>query len=254
MRPDDQARGYVICSEHRSGSTFLCELLSSTGVLGYPDEFFRDPMFDLQLERDPALLQDILQRASTPNKVFGIKVFSNQFDITSRLRWAELPGLTFIHLERRDLLGQAISYVKALQTGRYLPGETARGKPNYDRKAIDRHLRRMSDGQLRWRRYFARNGIDPLWLVYEEMIADPEAALAAVADRMGVNVPKKLDTSAVNLVPLRDEISEAWRIRFIEESRDLNYLDMRLGRSRVWLRRLARNCRYSYQLAAKAHR
>src|ERR1700728_2975844 len=31
---------YLICSTQRSGSTYLCELLASTGVAGCPEEFF----------------------------------------------------------------------------------------------------------------------------------------------------------------------------------------------------------------------
>jgi LPS sulfotransferase NodH len=36
-RPD---RAYVVCSTQRSGSTYLCSLLASTGVAGNPQEFF----------------------------------------------------------------------------------------------------------------------------------------------------------------------------------------------------------------------
>jgi LPS sulfotransferase NodH len=37
QRPD---RAYVVCSTQRSGSTYLCNLLASTGVAGNPQEFF----------------------------------------------------------------------------------------------------------------------------------------------------------------------------------------------------------------------
>ncbi|TPL71848.1 hypothetical protein FJ941_28635 [Mesorhizobium sp. B2-3-13] len=33
-------RGYSICTSPRSGSNFLCQHLSSTGVLGHPLEYF----------------------------------------------------------------------------------------------------------------------------------------------------------------------------------------------------------------------
>jgi LPS sulfotransferase NodH len=36
-RPD---RAYLVCSTQRSGSTYLCRLLASTGVAGNPQEFF----------------------------------------------------------------------------------------------------------------------------------------------------------------------------------------------------------------------
>ena len=34
------ARAYIVCSTQRSGSTFLCQLLASTGVAGIPQEYF----------------------------------------------------------------------------------------------------------------------------------------------------------------------------------------------------------------------
>lgn len=33
-------RSYLVCSTQRSGSTYLCQLLASTGVAGCPEEFF----------------------------------------------------------------------------------------------------------------------------------------------------------------------------------------------------------------------
>jgi LPS sulfotransferase NodH len=33
-------RAYIVCSTQRSGSTYLCELLASTGVAGNPQEYF----------------------------------------------------------------------------------------------------------------------------------------------------------------------------------------------------------------------
>jgi len=33
-------RAYIVCSTQRSGSTFLCQLLASTGVAGIPQEYF----------------------------------------------------------------------------------------------------------------------------------------------------------------------------------------------------------------------
>jgi LPS sulfotransferase NodH len=31
---------YLVCATPRTGSNFLCEVLSSTGVAGYPGEYF----------------------------------------------------------------------------------------------------------------------------------------------------------------------------------------------------------------------
>ncbi|HEX4738377.1 MAG TPA: Stf0 family sulfotransferase [Allosphingosinicella sp.] len=238
-------RGYVICSEHRSGSTLLCQLLRSTGKLGQPREYFSDNLVALQVERDAGALDALRERASTPNGVYGLKVFTQQFDGTMKSRWPErLPRLHFVHLSRRDLLGQAISYVRALQTDQFQSYEHAHREPTYDRHAIAGHIARLADNDARWRRYFARNGLSPLWLTYEALSADPAAAVAAVARHIGLDEAVQADASLVEVRVQRDLVSEEWRARFVAESRDLSFLDNRYGQARVWLRRFARDLRY----------
>jgi LPS sulfotransferase NodH len=240
-----ERKGYVICGDHRSGSTYLCQLLASTGMLGRPKEFFSDPFVAIEIERDPAALDRLLDTASTPNGIYGLKVFTQQFDVTMKSGWPwRLPGLHFVYLQRRDLLGQAMSFVRSIQTDRFRSTEEARAEPHYDSVAIAGHLARLADNEARWRRYFARNGLDPLWLTYEDLDTDPAAAVAAVAAHVGCGEPGMPDTSRVTVAVQRDEASEEWRRRFVSECGDLSFLDNRHGQWRVWLRRLARDLRY----------
>jgi trehalose 2-sulfotransferase len=237
-------RGYVICSEHRSGSTLLCELLKSTGQLGNPDEFFRDTIFSARFERRPEFLENVLDQATTPNGIYGLKVFSQQFDVTCARRWAEeLPDLRYVYLERRDLLGQAISLVRARQTEQYSATAKARRAERYDGRAIKRQLGRIAEGYLRWRRFFARNGIVPVWLSYEELIDDHLSAVLAVARAVEIELTADVVVRA-ELRRQQDQLTSIWRERFISEYSDTGYLDHPLGLGRIRLRRFARDVRY----------
>jgi LPS sulfotransferase NodH len=232
--------GYVICSEPRSGTSFLGELLESTGALGHPLEFFSWPAVRAEVRRDPERgLARMVERASTPNGIYGLKLFSYQFDVMTGSGWAErLPGLRFVHMERRDLLGQAISYLRAIQTGQYRSTGTPRRPATYDRSAIAAQIAAFATNQARWRRYFARNAIEPLWLVYEEVAADPAAAVAAVARHVGLADAPEPDAGGRALAVQRDALSDEWRRRFAAEAADLTYLDAgRFGRLRRRLRR-----------------
>jgi LPS sulfotransferase NodH len=241
-------KGYAICSEHRSGSTFLCQLLASTGVLGRPEEYFSDNLFARAIERDPRALDALAVRAATPNGIYGLKLFTQQFDATMKSRWPErLPDLRWISLQRRDLLGQAISFVRTIQTDRYRSTEPERAQPRYDAAAIAGHLARLADNEARWRRYFAQNGLQPLWLSYEEVVADPAAAVAAVAGHVGLEEAVRPDMAQVAVGVQRDALSEEWRAQFVAEAGDLSRLDHRQGQWRVWLRRFARDLRYFRQ-------
>src|SRR3954452_15582546 len=102
-------RGYAICTSPRSGSNLLCQILSSTGVLGHPLEYFNtsgrraytDPAFP---EHPTEQIRWILTKGATPNGVYGVKLFAFQHDqIAKHVDWTEaLPRLEYIYLERND--------------------------------------------------------------------------------------------------------------------------------------------------------
>src|SRR6202011_3239873 len=82
----ERLRGYAICTVARSGSNWLCRLLSSTDVLGKPMEYFNGR--GLRLFTDPAYPDDpaeqlarVLSAGATPNGVYGLKVFAWLVDL-----------------------------------------------------------------------------------------------------------------------------------------------------------------------------
>src|SRR5262245_19531486 len=120
-------RGYAICTAPRAGSNFLGQVLASTHVLGRPLEYF-NTLARRAIERDPTYPDDpreqierILTAGATSNGVYGLKIFAYQHDkISTKVHWSEaLPRLQLVHLKRRDLLGQAISWCRAEQTSQY---------------------------------------------------------------------------------------------------------------------------------------
>jgi len=223
-------RGYAICTERRSGSVFLCRLLRSTGVLGLPNEFFdantiRGGGELPDYPTDPeAQVGQIPTVAATPNGVYGLKLFSHEFDLTKSTRWTErLPGLSFIYLERRDLLGQALSHVRAQQTQQWVSFRPAQAEPVYDAARINEVLALLARAQARWRYYFARNGIPVLHLVYEHIVQAPQETVEAVGRLIGLSETPKVDLDQLgDLAIQRDALSEEWRARFVAEARDLS--------------------------------
>ena len=239
MKDDDSARGYVICSEPRSGSEFLCSVLSSTGMLGKPNEYFsKRPNRALFAGSKAEGVADLLRRCSSANCVYGFKIFSYQFDLTERIGWASsLRGLRFVSLEREDLLGQAISFVRARQTesfGAFIP-EAA--PPHYDGRAIRRELHRLAVAQARWKAYFARNGLRPVRLSYEAVVADPQAAANAIAGCLELPASAAVNMSEVRHRQQRDDLSCEWRERFLAGHGNLDTLDKLNGRLRPALRK-----------------
>lgn len=228
MTDDGHLRtGYAICGEARSGSSFLRRLIRSTGLLGDPWEFFSDRASARKVLRNPIpRLTELRERASTPNGVYGLKVFSAHFDMVVGAKWAErLPNLHFVHLVRRDLLGQAISLARALQTGQYKPDAARQAEPHFDARAISDCLARIAYGQARWECWFARNALAPLRLAYEDVVADPQRTIDALAAHIGLAHRPHLDPAQIDLQIQRDLASEAWRRLYLDEAVDPTYLD-----------------------------
>ena len=224
-------RGYAICTVARSGSTWLAEVLGRTGVLGRPAEYFStdfqrgtaDP--DYPADR-AAQVRLVLTAGATPNGVYGFKMFPMNLDDVSRhISWTEaFPDLRFVHLSRRDVLGQALSRVRAFQTRRWRSTLPEQAVPVYDGAAILDALRLTVRQDARWTVYFARNGIAPLRLVYEDALDAVAATVASVADLVGLEAPPA-SVADIGLAVQRDALTEVWRARFLSEYRDRDALD-----------------------------
>jgi LPS sulfotransferase NodH len=220
----------AVCSNPRSGSTYLIFLLESTGVLGKPYEWLRGDGGSAHWDyadypRDSeGQLEIMLRDGVTPNGVCSLKMFPEHFDTRTDSRWAErMPGLKYVHLVRQDLLGQAISLSLARQTDSYAFWMPAQREPIYDREHIRRCMDFIATGDARWRLFFANNQITPLTITYEELAASPQATIDRIAALMNVETAT-IDQGAFNTTVQRNALNEAWRERFVRDQGDLSSL------------------------------
>lgn len=97
-------------------------------------------------------------------------------------------------LGREDKLRQAISWWRADASGQYaLPGgAVAAAPPAFDPVAIGRLVRYAEACEAGWRNWFAANSIEPLEIVYEDLIKDPDKAVRDVAHFLDVTLPLRL--------------------------------------------------------------
>jgi len=230
---DPANRGYAICTSGRSGSNLLCQYLSSTGVLGNPLEYFNGSGRRLlgypEYPDDPSQqIEWILTAGATPNGVYGLKIFPAQVELIEKsIRWtALLPGLKFVLLKRRDILGQALSAVRAMQTEQWRSSMPARGPAVYDGAQIYERLQFTVRDYARWDIFFARKAVAPTIIVYEDLLADPQSAVDQIADLFGLRGQARAAGERVDLKIQRDTTTEEWRARFLDEYRDRKALDL----------------------------
>ena len=218
---------YLICTTPRSGSNLLCEALAETGVAGKPGEFFwRDfqPAWSKEWAvSDPSdYLHKAIDHGSTANGVFGAKLMiyggyiEDVVDVIQRLpehkgadvSVAELfarafPNLHYVWLTRRNKLRQAVSHVRATQTGVWVkdkqPGDSLTKGPEFDFDALDRAVQETVMQEAAWQELMSGAGISPLVVVYEDFVISIRETVKSILQFLGVSTPSELNLSGMKM-------------------------------------------------------
>ncbi|MBE1282985.1 MAG: sulfotransferase [Rhodobacteraceae bacterium] len=248
-------RAFVICTSPRSGSTMLCKLLQETGVAGCPGSHFHRTSLQAWLDSYnlhassygsekqalTAIFAAAIAKGSGNTGTFGLRLQQHSLSFflqklavlypepsgdQARLNAAFGPSL-FIHLTRENKLEQAISRLKAEQTGLWhrnadgseLERLSAPRQPIYDAAAITAHVKDLTEADLNWNIWFTKQGIQPLRITYDELSDAPTRVLAGVLKALGQD-----PAIAQNITPptakLSDEVSREWAHRFRAENNE----------------------------------
>lgn len=195
--------GYVIASTPRCGSMLLCDLLHATGRFGVPTEYFHQQAMIAPLARRLGLtlpvgmgtyVPAVMRRRTTANGVFGAKMhFHQAWGVIEQPAFRRyLAGNRFVWLKRRDVMAQAISLAIAMRTNEWfrLRGSAAERddapQPVQIGPLFDALGRVRAENEF-WGVFFRTNRIKPLELVYEDVLENPAAAIAAIGDLLGVD-------------------------------------------------------------------
>ena len=221
MRLPRRTRGYVICATPRSGSNLLSQLLSSTGVLGHPREYFnavgRRKYDDPDYPDDPRLqLRQVLTTGATRNRVYAAKLHAFQLaPLLDRCDpFAELPRVRAIRQRRDDVLGQALSWTRAQQTSQHRAGDVPEGVATYERAQVDASADFLARENAWWDDYLARVDVPVLDVRYEDVEADPQREVDRVAEFLGVS-SAPVRPELVDVTRQRDAVTAAWRGRYL---------------------------------------
>jgi LPS sulfotransferase NodH len=238
-------RSYLICATPRTGSYLLCDALIATGIAGRPTEYFS---IGYEQHWSPvwgttdyaSYLRYVVATTTTPNGVFGAKTHPWQFDYFARkaagrapVNYAErpavlaewFPNLGYVWLRRRNKLHQAISYAKSIETNVWWDAEAPPApydepKPEalqFDFELITQSVARLVEEEDMWRRYFAAIGEKPLVIDYEDLFADPEAALVSVLDLLELDLPDSYTAPAPRFRRQADETTLEWEALYRRE-------------------------------------
>jgi trehalose 2-sulfotransferase len=236
-------RNYIIATTPRTGSYLLCEGLNATGVAGYPQEYASPD--DITTWKDFYGFSTHIEYffnfpnlCRTPNKVFGAKLMWLQFialgcdarhylhsdrstpDIIRTL----VGPIHIVRLVRRDILRQAISWIRAQTTGIWSQKEDDFAAfentncPDYDASVLQVAIEKIHDQNRSWDAALSLFEASILNIAYEDLAMDYQGTVSRVLDFLELpqvnNLPKPL------LKKQSDEITEEWVKR---ASHDLNF-------------------------------
>ncbi|MDH6218357.1 aminoglycoside adenylyltransferase family protein [Streptomyces pseudovenezuelae] len=245
---------YFICATPRTGSSLLLGLLDSTGVAGHPQAYFRSPDEVAWSERwgiahmsQGALdygdfVRAALAEGRTGNGVFGAKLmWGTHAELAGRLAGLhpdlagnelrllerEFGRIRFVYLYRDDILAQAVSWLRAEQTGVWFiggkgeiggggaggGGQGADDRPRFDRDAVTRTMRTIEEHNAGWERWFEAYGVQPHRIRYEDLSADPHAVTHGVLDFLGLALPAGRQVTPSHQRQA-DRLNEEWMARY----------------------------------------
>jgi LPS sulfotransferase NodH len=240
-------QAYVICATPRCGSNLLADGLRTTGIAGDAQEYFSalaDPPHPAQLRwystEDAEYLRRVFALGTTPNGVFGLKLHWHQLaEAVKRLRRVlqddnlteaqalglVLPRPSYIWLQRRDKVAQAISFYRAISTGQWAIFEDSPGAEagltcglEFNFGAISHLLNLCIRSELGWATFFAVHEINPFVVVYEDFIGAYDQTIRSVLQHLGL----LLDYGTIAEPRLRrqaDQLSVEWAHLFRELTR-----------------------------------
>jgi LPS sulfotransferase NodH len=231
------APGYILLSACRSGSTWLSDLANASGTMGRCDEWLQLSHLSAPARSytPDSHFDEILRKASGENGRFAVKVFPAEYYKVHGLfgydfvrRACVERGAVPVLLRRRDLLGQAISFRRGVQTGTWHSSDgRAAAEPRYDYAELCEAVFYLSRSMQFWTAYLLAMGLDHVEFVYEDLLDDPGPYLDHLAGSLGV---ARVTPATSRLSMLRDDTTEAWRTRFLADAGSIDLAEIAHGR------------------------
>lgn len=197
-RPGKQ---YVMYFTPRSGSSWITDIAGKTRKLGLPGEVFNPNFLPKITQSYNATTMDeycdILKRRRNTQDVFGFQITYHQLAAVFRSETDFLkrfPSPTCFWLIRRDIVAQAVSLYKMVQTqvghAPQLDTDEIRAREQsftYDGPAIRHWVQHILSAEMKTEAMFARHGLTPLRMSYERNIAlHPNHLVNVIGKHVGI--------------------------------------------------------------------
>jgi LPS sulfotransferase NodH len=216
-----------LCFTNRCGSNYVAELFSSSGRFNLAGE---DLNYDTVIETSKRLsftsfLQYFLHLAKVKSKsdVLMLKVAPSHLELLGKSGLLEqvAENSRYVLIERADKLAQAISFSIAFATGRFTSQMTSKIEDadlTYSHKQINDIINGLAESYRQFDIFFARNGIVPAHVVYEDLVAAPVEHIGKIARRIDL-MEANVNLDKIQLERQASAINRQWRQLYLDGER-----------------------------------
>jgi LPS sulfotransferase NodH len=221
-------RTYILCFTNRCGSNFLAELIATNRSFGVAAEYLNAKgVLAIAEKKSFVTLQQYLRwlvrRKTSLHNIFGLKLSYRQLFFL--VKYGFVPRLfgevRFIHMQRCDVLAQAVSLLIASQTNVWTSRQPEAASPvHYKERQIVNLMTEIRKANAMFQSFFDVYGIRPVCVSYEELVADPAVVASRALSELGFGGLADLSVDPV-AVPIRrqanrlnEEFATRLRARF----------------------------------------
>jgi len=222
-----QSVTYIIASANRTGSYLLCDGLECTGVAGHPTESlsaeYRHELYRTLHGKDgkevdfSVSMKALVRHLMTPNGVFGAKVHWDQvvelwyesgYDGPPYIFLLdEFPGARYIHLSL-SIARQTNEWWRLSGAERISSRKCV--EPVFDAAEILRLEADLIAQRDAWRDFFRVEGITPLEMEYETLVADYRGEIGRALDFLGLDSAHAKEIPESRLLKQSNENNARW--------------------------------------------
>jgi trehalose 2-sulfotransferase len=223
-----------ICFTNRCGSNFLANVMESTGIFSEAGEYFNwQTIVNISKRKNILSFDDYcidMIGKKTKNNLFVSKIGWEQLLMISKL--GQIPNIfnnsKFIWIQRKDVLGQAISLSIANQTKKWTSKQTGNEiVPEYRKDSIQKIIKGLSNANLIFANYFNLFNADFIEIFYESFCENVEINIKKICDFTGKDFQVE-NLKEVKLEVQRNGINTEFREKFTSDIQEEFSLKVKL--------------------------
>lgn len=145
---------------------------------------------------------------------------------------AVFPDIKVVHLVRRDVVRQAVSWARAAQDGVWVVSESEAAdpaaQPVYDYEFVSNLVVLLLRGERGWNRFSGQLGLIPHKVVYEDLVNEDSYRAVIRGILLHLQLDDRAEIQPPRTLRQADETNDDWVGRFLAEARTRNHPALRL--------------------------